>query len=155
MELKPPPAARPLERTRDVELSDRVSEQVDAERRSSRRPALPAAAEQRRALAAVPRDAAVGEEDDLERNRSVHPRRRGDERTKQREAEFQVADEHAAAEQPIERGALARRAGHACAGPEPDDIVAAPEGRVNVLTPVQCRILLAYALHTITCDSPC
>src|SRR5258705_6254515 len=127
MELKPPPAARLLNRTRDVELSDRVSEQVDAQRRFRRRHALPAAAEQRRALAAVPRDAAVGEEGDLERNRSVHPRRRGDERTKQREAEFQVAAEHAAAEQPIERGALAPPTGHATAGPERVDVVAAHE----------------------------
>src|SRR5258705_13580361 len=44
IELKDPAAARTLDRTREVELSDRVSEQVDAECRSGGRLALPAAA---------------------------------------------------------------------------------------------------------------
>src|SRR5258705_2787189 len=43
IELKHPAAARTLERTREVELSDRVSEQVDTECRSGGRHALPAA----------------------------------------------------------------------------------------------------------------
>src|SRR5258705_12693703 len=72
IELKDPAAARTLERTREVELSDRVSEQVDAQCRAGGRHALPAAAKEGWTLGAVPRDAAVCEQRDLERNRAIH-----------------------------------------------------------------------------------
>src|SRR5689334_15889330 len=47
IELEYPATPRPLERTRDVELADRVSEQVGAERDACRRHAAAAAAEER------------------------------------------------------------------------------------------------------------
>src|SRR5262245_8478700 len=61
VELNNPAGPGPLERTGEVQLSDRVAEQVCAQRETCRRDALARAAEERRLLTAVPRHATIGE----------------------------------------------------------------------------------------------
>ena len=63
VELKHPALAGSLERSREIELSDRKTPHVDAERDAGRGDAFPRAAEKGRRFAPVPRDPAVGEKD--------------------------------------------------------------------------------------------
>ena len=88
VELEHPVLSAPLERTREVELADGEANQVDAEAA----PALATPSRRRRGssgVCAVPRDAAVGEERDLDRHWTVHPLRRT-EGPQEREPELEV-----------------------------------------------------------------
>jgi len=90
---------------------------------------LARAAEERGRLAAIPRHAAGGKERHFDRNWSIHPRG-GAKRTKQGEEEFKVADQHAAAEQTIERRALTYDARDTIRRTERVDVVASDQRRV-------------------------
>src|SRR6185295_2969361 len=128
IELNDPATPWPLERSREIQLTDGVAEQVCAQRETCRRDAVARAAEERRLLTAVPGDPAIGEERNLDRNGSIHPRR-GTEWAKQREPEFEVAHQHAAAEQAVERRALTHHARHAVRRTKGIDVIAAYQRR--------------------------
>src|SRR5439155_9922634 len=147
-ELENPSAARALERPREVELADRKAEEVHAKRDARAGDAFARAAEDLRRLVAVPRDAAVGEQRHFHRNRSVHVLRDA-ERPEQREAELEVADEHAAADQSIERGAVARLVRHALSRVERVDVVAADERRVAHVQREEPQVFAATAVPAV------
>src|SRR5690242_20381588 len=71
IEPERPAGVAPLERPDRIELRHREAE-AHTERDTARADLLTRAAEDGRLLAAVPRDAAVAEERDLDRHRAVH-----------------------------------------------------------------------------------
>jgi len=101
-----------LERVAEIELADRVAEQVDTQRdpgachavvhveRMRHRGRAEYACRKRRGGHVVPRDAAIREERHFNRHRTVHFLRHA-KRPQQREAELDVANEHAAADEAL------------------------------------------------------
>src|SRR5690606_1819499 len=129
-ELEEPAAVHPVERAREAELPDCEAEQIRPERHAAAADRPPGATEQRRALSAVPGAAAVEARADVGGEWPVHVARRTGARSQHREAELQVCDEHAAAKQAAERGAVAVETGAALVGGNRVDVVAADERRV-------------------------
>src|SRR5207253_391029 len=88
IELEHPALARTIERPRKIELADGIAEQVCAQCDACAADAVAGAAEKRRLLAAVPGNAAVREQRQFDRHRTIHVLRDA-ERSQQREPEFQ------------------------------------------------------------------
>src|SRR6185369_6741877 len=111
---------------REVELSDREAEEVYAKRDAAARHPLPIAAEEPRAFTLVVGDAGIREQRHFDRHRPVH-RLRHAKGPEQREAEFDIPDQHPAAEQAVVLRTRALRVRMALAGVERVDVVTANE----------------------------
>src|SRR5690349_13564725 len=108
IELPDPAARLPLKGTGIRNLANRVAQQVRPECDTRTRHATSIPVAEPRPLSAGPRHTRIAKERDLDRNRTIHAPADA-KRAKQRESELQVGHRQAAAGQPIDHVAAARR----------------------------------------------